>query len=238
MKSRIIKNLFILIFLFISVNAFSMTAEELYNWLNTNPEGKTFNINSYFLKLIKNPVVPENVNDPVEYYKLFDVIESTELKSKKLKSTGIIIKKSERVSPDGFYLPDRQNQCTWVNADKNNNSIIISGKFSGCTLGWYKDNNGHLYTAHIFNVRGTTDQNIEAENFLKDSKAPKGATVYGFRTAGILAGKEDHGYVIGTFVKGGWKWKWVTISNKDRKTIVSCSDITIWDTFPLNDSLK
>lgn len=238
MKSLNVKNLTIIIFLFISANAFSMTAEDLYNWLNNNPAGKTFNINSFFLKSIKSSVEPKNVNDPVEYYKLFDVIESTELITKKIKITGLTIKKSEGVSPEGFYLPDKLNQCTWVNADKNNNSIIISGQFSGCTLGWYKDNNGHLYTAHIFNVRGKTDQNIEAENFLKDSKAPKGAVVYGFRTAGILTGDEGYGYVIGTFVKGGWKWKWLTISKADRKTIVSCSDITKWDTFPLDDSLK
>jgi len=233
MKSLNVKNLFIIIFLFTTANAFSddTAAEKLYNWLNKESKVKTIEIkNLYKDTYMKTKSGKTDVNDPVELYQKFDYTITSDVEFE--------TKHQEKPTPDGFYLPDMKNRCTWMQADKSN--IIISGRFTGCTFGWYKDDKGHLYTAHIFNEKGTTDQNIEAKNFLKDSNAPKGTTVHGFRTAGLLkaSGNALFGYVIGTFVKGEWKWKWVTISSKDQKTIVSCSDITQWDTFPLDDSLK
>lgn len=129
-------------------------------------------------------------------------------------------------------------------------TIVISGRFTGCTFARCSGKNGHLFVAHIYNQRKKTkdkdekfsDQNIEAENFKADCGGGGPASVVtGFRTEKRLNKKNMYfGYVIGTWlVKDGWKWKWVTIA-PDVKTIVTCEDITDkeWVVFPLADDIK
>ncbi len=233
MKIIKVKHLVIMAILFVSTNAFPITADELYKWLNDKPVGKTINVQLWTAPFIMENNPPSDANKSLKFYKRF----VGSLSPKEFKLTN-----GSTINFDGVYLPDKLNQCTWINATQDSHSIVISGQFSGCTFALCTGKNNNTYAAHIFNSRPITNQNLEAANFRTDcGEGGTASLVAGFKTEKRVQGTAAFGYVIGTFV-GGWKWKWVTMSNaqKNKQTILSCEDIVVkdWFYFPLPDKEK
>lgn len=186
-----------------------MTAQELRNWLSY-AVGKSINFMNIQGQNRQGqlPVRGAAANGSLELY--FPI---TIRRMPKASGFGweLQVVGSNMANRDGVYLPDYENQCTWVDATQNSNGIIISGRFSGCTFARCISRTGHSHFGHIY-VNSQTAGN----NPMNQARAFENAcnsfenTASGFKTTGRVRAHASYGYVIGTF-SVAWQLNWLTI---------------------------
>lgn len=127
--------------------------------------------------------------------------------------TMINISNAQENAKNGVYVPDIENQCTWVNATTKSEGIVMSGQFSGCTFVKCQVED-QVYIGHVYVKRELqgNDPSAQARAFERAIGAQPNSAV-GFETIGQVGGGAGGGFVIGTSGGGGWTWTWLTMNN-------------------------
>jgi len=155
-------------------------------------------------------------------YVNFKFEEAGKLLNKKKKLT---ISEGTADACDGFYVGDLENTCTYKEVDANT-SIVVSGKFSGCTLVLCKTKDsiaiGHLYV-NSKNVSNDPDAQLKA---LTDVTG--GSIMSQLTTSGktIIKNTPTEVVVFGTRVGESWVWYWVAVAGMSTN-VVTCRRINV-----------